>query len=166
MIQSATAPAIGSDIDADDNGVPDGPVYAGWTILDSVGILDADGLGDIAYGAINFRRNPAATASGVIVSISFNPDYVGRTGNTTGSAASDWVASSSLGGTAPNWTLGSSANTAPSSLAGAALNHIGGPNFGAPSFPGQTFYERALPAMSERILRTAAAGADTTSWRY
>ena len=136
LIQSATAPPIGADIDPNDDGVPDGPVYSTWTILDSVGILDDGGLGDVAYGAINFRRNAAATAFGNIVSVGFNPDYVGRTGNTTGSSASDWVASSSLGGSAPNWTLGSSANTVPSSLAGATLNHIGGPNFGAPSYAG------------------------------
>jgi hypothetical protein len=135
LIRSATPPAIGADIDVDDNGVPDGP-YTAWTILDSVGILDDSGLGDIAYGLINFRRNAAATASGVIVSITFNPDYVGRSGNTTGSAATDWIASSSLGGAVPSLTLGSAGNTAPSTYGFGPLNHIGGPNFGAAGVPG------------------------------
>src|SRR5206468_474210 len=136
LIQASAAPVIGADIDSDNNGVPDGAMYASWTILDSIGVLDDSGLGDIAYGAINFRRNPAATASGTIVAVSFNPDYVARNGNTTGSVASDWVAGSSLGGAVPTWTLGSSGNTTPSGLAGATLNNIGGPNFSAPAFPG------------------------------
>jgi hypothetical protein len=136
LIQSSAAPVIGADIDPDNNGAPDGPTYATWIILDSVGVLDDSGLGDIAYGAINFRRNASATASGVVVSIGFNADYVGRAGNTTGSAAADWIASSSLGGAAPSWSLGSSGNTVPSGQAAAALNHIGGPNFGAAAVPG------------------------------
>jgi hypothetical protein len=136
LIQTPTAPVIGADIDSNNDGVPDGSTYASWTILDSVGLLDDSGSGDIAYGAINFRRNSAATASGVVVPIIFNADYVGRVGNTTGSAAADWVATSSLGGTVPSWTLGSGANTAPSNLALAPLNHIGGPNFGDSPFAG------------------------------
>jgi len=136
LVQSPTAPSIGADIDSDDDGVPDGSLVGSWTILDSIGVLDDSGAGDIAYGAINFRRNPAATASGNIVQISFTPDYVGRVGNSTDSAIASWAASSSLGGLAPNWTLGSAANTAPASMALAPLNHIGGPNFGAPPLPG------------------------------
>ena len=141
LIQSATGPPVGADIDSDNNGIPEGPVYAAWTILDSVGILDNDGLGDIAYGAIDFRRNPAALASGNIVSVTFTPSYIGRTGNTSGSSASAWVASDSLGGTAPNWTLGLSTSTVPSNYAGLALNHIGAPNFGAAAIPGVVVWE-------------------------
>jgi hypothetical protein len=37
---------------------------------------------------------------------------------------------------------------------------------GTPEFPGQTAYQRVLPRMLERILRTAPAGADTVTWRY
>ncbi len=37
---------------------------------------------------------------------------------------------------------------------------------GFAEFPGQTSYERVLPLMQERILSTAPAGADVTSWRY
>jgi len=136
LIQAPTPPAIGADIDSDNDGVPDGPIFGSWTILDSIGILDDSGLGDIAYGAINFRRNPAATASGTIVSVSFNPDYVARANNSIGSTSAAWLAGSSLGGTAPNWTLGTTANTVPPAFAGLQLNHIGSPNFGAPLLPG------------------------------
>jgi len=37
---------------------------------------------------------------------------------------------------------------------------------GAAEFPGQTSYQRVLPLMRDRILSTAPAGADVTSWRY
>jgi len=144
LISTTNAPSIGDDIDADNDGIPDGPEYASWTILDSVGVLDNSGLGDIAYGAINFRRDSlpgrAAAASGVIVPLPFTPQYIGRSGNTTGSLATAWVASDNLGGASPVWSLGLNAgtttNTVPPGLSGAALNHLGGPNFGAPAIPG------------------------------
>ncbi|HUR46632.1 MAG TPA: hypothetical protein VMZ27_12205, partial [Candidatus Saccharimonadales bacterium] len=141
LIQSTNYPTIGLDIDSDNNGVPEGSLYASWVILDSVGILGNGGLGDMAYGAINFRRNPAALASGTVVPITFNASYVARTGNTSGSAASAWVAGDNLGGTVPNWTLGSTANTAPPGYATMLLNHIGAPNFGAPPIPGVIVWE-------------------------
>jgi hypothetical protein len=136
LLQSSLAPATALDIDEDDDGVPENPIYATWTILDGVGILDNDGLGDIGYGLINFRRNPAAVASGTIVPVGFTADYVARSGSTTGWAALDWVAGGSIAGTGPNWVLGSSGNTAPSNFAGRGLNHIGAPNFGAAVVPG------------------------------
>jgi hypothetical protein len=37
---------------------------------------------------------------------------------------------------------------------------------GEAEFPGQTSYQRVLPLMRDRILRTAPEGADVTSWRY
>jgi hypothetical protein len=37
---------------------------------------------------------------------------------------------------------------------------------GAAGFPGQTSHQRVLPLMRARILSTAPAGADVTSWRY
>ncbi|HEV8291797.1 MAG TPA: hypothetical protein VGP94_07720, partial [Tepidisphaeraceae bacterium] len=120
---------MNTDIDSNNDGIPDGPIFAMWTILDSVGILDNDGTGDIAYSAINFRRNPNATASGTIVAVpSFTPSYVARNYNSTGSAAADWVAADSFAGSVPNWVLGN--NTVPSGRAHAPLNHIGTTNFG------------------------------------
>lgn len=137
LIQTRFAPEPRDDIDANNDGVPDGP-YLNWTVLDSVGVLDASGPGDFAYGAINYRRNTPpgnqAGALGVIVSIGFTPTYVGRSANTTGSVREDWVAADNLTGTAPNWTLPSS--TEPSTFATRALNHIGSRNFGAPQLRG------------------------------
>ena len=135
LIQATNPPSPGNDADADDNGVLDGAA-ADWLVLDSVGILGNHGAGDIAYGSINFRRNPGAQAGGTVVAVGFTPGYVGRSGNTTGSGAADWVASGNLGGTAPYWTLGATGSTVPGSFTIAPLNHAGGPNFGAPVIPG------------------------------
>ena len=134
LIQAASAPLPGSDIDVANTGVADGPQFSSWTILDSVSVLGNTGLGDIAYGAITFQKNPNALGSGTIVSVGFVPDYVARSSNTTGSAASDWVAGGNLLGGAPGFTL--SVDSVPGSFAGAALNHLGAPNFGAPAIPG------------------------------
>ena len=84
LIQTPNEPSIGDDIDSGNNGVPDGAEFATWTILDSVGILDNDGQGDIAYGLINFRRDSdpgnGATARLNVVPVPFTPSYVARNG--------------------------------------------------------------------------------------
>lgn len=147
LIHSDIEPETGDDIDANDDGTPDGTNYVNWTVIDSVGILDNDGTGDIAYGRINFRRDSApgnlAFAPNTVVSIPFTPGYVGRNGNTTDWSETDWVVSDHLVGKPPNWFLGRNSaaaaigsNTYPAFRANAALNHIGGPNFKAPVIPG------------------------------
>ncbi|MFM1769612.1 MAG: hypothetical protein RJA22_2141 [Verrucomicrobiota bacterium] len=141
LLRSSVAPIIGTDVDANNDGVID-PAHAGaWTILDAVGALDADGTGDIAYGRINFRHDTlpgaGALAGGTVVAVPFTPAYVGRRTNSTGWAVPDWAASDNLTGTAPRWWLGPNTplsrttNTVPASLSRAPLNHVGGPNFGA-----------------------------------
>ena len=147
LIQSDIEPEIGTDIDANDDGTPDGTNFVSWTVIDSVGVLDSDGDGDIAYGKINFRRDTApgnlATAGNTVVSVPFTPGYVARNGNTSGWNATNWVASDNLTGKPPNWFLGRNStdlligsNTYPAMRAKASLNHIGGPNFKAPLIPG------------------------------
>ncbi len=138
LIQTSLAPANEVDLDADNDGVPENPVFSTWTVIDGVGILDNTGLGDVAYGVINFRRNAAATVmpGTTVVPIDFTPDYVGRSGNTTGWTAGGWVASGNLAGLAPPFALGPSGSTAPSSFAGRQLNHLGAPNFGAAQIAG------------------------------
>lgn len=130
LIQTGFAPSLSDDIDSNDDGTPDGSVYSGWTVLDSVAILDA-GITDTAYGSIVFRNGTSGAliqSGATVVNTSFIAAYVGRTGNTTGSTASDWVAGT-VNGSAPNWTLGTGTNTSPGSLAGRSLNHIGSTNF-------------------------------------
>jgi hypothetical protein len=133
LIRTSFAPQPDDDIDANNDGTPDGP-YFNWTVIDSVGVLDNTGSGDFAYGAINFRRNAppgnSAGASGVIVSVGFTPFYVGRSANTSGSTGSDWAACEELAGSAPTWSL-PAGKTYPATLETRSLNHIGAPNFGA-----------------------------------
>lgn len=149
LIQTANPPYPGDDIDKDDDGTPDGAIFAGWTVLDSLGVLDADGLGDCVYALVNFRRSTppgnTAKALGVIVPIAFTPSYAGRCSNSNGATATNWVASDNLGGSVPAWELGSAATTYPSSLSNAPLNHIGDPNFGAPAIPGVVVSVSAVP---------------------
>ncbi|MFP6904926.1 MAG: hypothetical protein VCG02_06895, partial [Verrucomicrobiota bacterium] len=135
LLESLIEPDPGDSIDADGNGVPDG-MATNWTILDSIGMLDDGGPGDISYAALTFRRNPAAQALGSVVEVDFRPGYLARQGNTPGSSPGDWLAGDVLAGALPDWVLGSGPNTAPPHVAGSPLDHWGGPNFGAPNLPG------------------------------
>ncbi|RCJ15226.1 hypothetical protein A6S26_07810 [Nostoc sp. ATCC 43529] len=133
LIQTTTAPSLNNDIDADNNGIADGAAYSNWTVLDSVSVLDG-GTTDIAYGSIVFRKGSVGSVptNTTVVDTSFTAGYVGRSGNTTGSAASDWVASVTTG-TAPNLLLSNTTSTSPGSFASQPLNHIGDTNFAPPT---------------------------------
>ncbi|MBG1267437.1 beta strand repeat-containing protein [Nostoc sp. WHI] len=132
LIQSTTAPKLTNDIDLDNDGTADG-VYSSWTVLDSVSVLDG-GATDTAYGSIVFRKSSSGLVptTATVVDTSFIPGYVGRSSDTTGSTASDWVASL-ITGTAPNLTLGTVTNTSPKNFAEQPLNHIGDTNFTPPA---------------------------------
>lgn len=140
LIECPKVPHVGEDIDTDDDGAPDGEVFPTWTVLDSVGVLDNDGAGDITYGAINFRRDAPpgseALAAGTVVPVPFTAGYLARRGNTTGSAGTDWAASDHPEGEPPAWSIGKAGETYPLELTGAPLDSPGGPNFGAPALPG------------------------------
>jgi Ca2+-binding RTX toxin-like protein len=130
LIQTGFSPSLSDDIDSDDNGTPDGNVYSSWTVLDSVAVLDGSSATDRAYGSIVFRNssNGTAQSGATIVSTSFEAGYVGRIGNTTGSASTDWVASS-VSGSASSFALGTGTNTSSASFANRSLIHIGSTNF-------------------------------------
>ncbi|MHC0066257.1 FG-GAP-like repeat-containing protein [Nostoc sp. UIC 10890] len=133
LIQTTTAPNLSNDIDSDNNGIADGATYSNWTVLDSVSVLDG-GTTDKAYGSIVFRKGSVGSVptNAAVVDTSFITGYVGRSGDTTGSTASDWVASL-IAGTAPNFSLGNATNTSPGNFASQPLNHIGGTNFVPPA---------------------------------
>ena len=102
-IGSGSAPDVTLDLDADDNGFLD-PLPTGWSIVDSVGIMDgAAAATDVSYGAITLRAAyPAGTYLGSspefgnIIDLPGAPPtssgamYVGRKGESTGSTADDW----------------------------------------------------------------------------
>ncbi len=132
LVQTGVAPSNDDDIDSDDNGVPDGTVFDGWTILDSVSVLDDDDATEYAYSNIVFAEDTTnqtilSPAGAVIVDTGVNAaNWVGRLGNSTGSTAADWGAGG-IEGVAPNFSL-LLGQTVPQSLGGAALDHIGSEN--------------------------------------
>ncbi|MFN6447417.1 MAG: FG-GAP-like repeat-containing protein [Nostoc sp. DedSLP05] len=133
LIQSTGVPSLSNDIDLNNDGIADGATYSNWIVLDSVSVLDG-GTTDLAYGSIVFRKGAVGSAptNATVVDTSFIAGYVGRSGDTTGSTASDWVASL-VTGTAPNLLLGNAANTSPAKFASQPLNHIGDTNFVPPA---------------------------------
>lgn len=150
LVQTSLKPSIGMDIDTNNDGIPDPEVFTNWVVLDSVGILDSSGAGDIAYGLINFRANPDATArTGWVLELNFVPSYIGRLANTTNYTVNDWVVSDNLGGAAPLWILGPPGSTLPTGFSMAPLNNIGGPNFGDFMIPGVILNPPANPTISE-----------------
>jgi Protein of unknown function (DUF3616) len=163
LVQTAVEPDIGDDIDGNNDGTPDG-VFTNWLVIDSVGVLDNTGVGDCAYGQINFRwdKSPgdgATVRSGTIVPVPFTPGYVGRNGNTSDWESTNWVASDSLLGAPPSFFLGGNSsttgtNTFPYKRSKAALNHLGGPNFKAPVVPSVILREsRTNTVVSESGLK-------------
>jgi len=141
LINSPGAVTPGDDVDPPTvtGGPPTGTLHGAefnsWTVWDAVGATSPSvgTPGDVSYGYINYVDSTGttnyATPNSTTVTESFSADYVARANNNSGWAATDWVASSGLGGTAPTWTTGSSSHTVPSADANRPLNNIGGPNF-------------------------------------
>jgi len=130
LVQAPTAPLVNDDIDSNDDGLADGTQYLNWTILDSVGFGNSlSGTPNRLYAAINFIDDTGSTTAltGTTVLTGFSPGYLGRTGDTTGSSPSDWLAAT-LQGSSPSWTLSKTLTSAPG-FAGLPLDHIGGSNF-------------------------------------
>ncbi len=98
LIQTTSPVTLSTDIDSNNDGMPDGDAYASWTVLDSVGIVGTSGTG---YGAINFFRSPGITPVGISVTVGFSAGYVARSSNTLGSAQAAWVAGNLAGGRRP-----------------------------------------------------------------
>lgn len=137
LILTTNKPNIGDDIDTNNDGIPEPEIFGQWVVLDSIGILDASGAGDVGYGLINYRANSEATVKiGRVIEINFTPSYVGRLGNTTNYTENDWVVSDNLTGSAPVWMLGPPGSTLPTGFAMFPLNNIGAPNFNDIPIPG------------------------------
>jgi len=94
------------DLDTNDDGLLDLPT--GWTVVDSVGIMDGSSAAatDFSYGAITFRApgGPGGTYLGVSaygnvidipgpVTTTSGTFHAGRKGESTGSTSNDWVGS-------------------------------------------------------------------------
>ena len=108
-IGGGAAPTLTTDLDPDNDNVLDLP--AGWTLLDSIGLLDgANALAeDVSYGAITFRIGDlGSSASGNVIDVSPTGTtlYVGRRGESIGSTTADWFGAVPSG-TFPDYVLGS-----------------------------------------------------------
>ncbi len=100
-IGTGQPPAITLDLDTDNDGLLDLP--EGWTVVDSVGIMDGASAAatDSTYGAINFRveGQPGTSAYGNMIDVpgpmttTAGTFHVGRKGESTGSTAADWFGS-------------------------------------------------------------------------
>jgi hypothetical protein len=93
-VGAGAAPTLTSDLDADDDGVLDLP--AGWSVVDSVGVLDgvSGAATDFSYGAVTLRAGVLGTnVLGNVIDVPAGTGtgfYVGRIGDSTGSTADDW----------------------------------------------------------------------------
>jgi hypothetical protein len=142
LVESATAPQVGDDIDTGvqsvanvPNGIPGGPVYNGWNVLDGVAILDGtpgDFGPDTSYAPITFKATASngTTLSGStsIPTGTWTATYAARVAQNTGYSAADWLASQPTG-SGGSFVLGPNSTR----FAGQALNHVGGPNNFAPA---------------------------------
>jgi hypothetical protein len=111
-IGAGAAPTLALDLDNNDDGLLDLP--AGWTVVDSVGILDGNTAlaTDKSYGAVTLRLGGVGSAaSGTMIDVpgSGTGFYVGRIGESTGSTAADWFGSV-VTGSAGNFTLSSASD--------------------------------------------------------
>lgn len=100
-----------------------------------------DLAGEFAYGAVNFRRTAGGVAGGVVTTVGFTPSYLGRVGTPANASDTAWIAGDNLFSGPPTWYLGGTSKTYPITYAGKPLDHVGAPNFGAPSVPGLVFLQ-------------------------
>jgi autotransporter-associated beta strand protein len=137
LIQTSSAPTTSSNIDPANTGTPNGTTYAGWNVLDGVGILrNTNGTGgaDRSYAPITFASTSNTTGttisgSNVVTTSTWTAAYVGRIAENTGESSSDWLASVPTLVSSGSYTLSTTQSTA---FGGQALNNIGSPNFWAP----------------------------------
>jgi len=112
-IGSGAVPTLTTDLDTDNDGLVD--LLAGWSVVDSVGIMDGVSplSTDSTYGAINLRLGGiGASATGPIVDVPAGTGtgfYVGRIGDSTGSTSADWVGSV-ISGSAGSFLLASASD--------------------------------------------------------
>ncbi len=139
LIQSATPPTVGQDIDGDDNAIRDGDAAA-WTILDSVAVVNF-GIGSISYSPLIFAEHSAEIVAEAPFEIvrTHEVSWVGRSGDSVGSAPPAWIGAKAVEVSflSSNYRL-DNGFTVPGSFAGRHLEHVGASNFFA-TVSGQVF---------------------------
>lgn len=99
LIESKVAPALGDDIDLDNDGLIDADgIFSNWTVLDSVSMHPFVGSGDQAYGQIllaeqELSQDPTTrtVAPGTPIVVTRGSGYAARVGGSVGSDADDWI---------------------------------------------------------------------------
>jgi len=160
LVQSTTPPTLLDDIDSNNDGTPDGALYAGFFIYDAVGVLDGASI-DAVFGQFNITDGANGLSNvGVRETDTIAAGYIARRGDTVGSNGADWVASEGLNGNAPNWRLPLAANTFPDAWEGGALNHLGGTNVFALSAAAVTVAGRVLTQDGRGIAKAIVSISD------
>ncbi|MEM8733340.1 MAG: cadherin domain-containing protein [Planctomycetota bacterium] len=145
VVQSAVKPNLFDDIDANDDGAPDG-AYLNWQIHDAVAVLPwIESVWDqYTYAPIAFVEDgvgdghlPDAT-----VVTTDQQAYVGRIAASEGYSEDDWLSGNTVEQNENPWAFqfqhGPSGTPRPEAYAGRILDHVGAPNwFG--SLKGEVF---------------------------
>ncbi len=143
LIHSGVKPKLGDDIDRDDNGTIDigNAALINWDVLDSISLHDNVFSGSVAYGQVAFIQRlgstepPVATPVETQVVYTEGFGYAARIGDSTGHAASDWVAgtvrSPATGQNQSYYRFGNGFSEVPEpySFTGRELDHLGESNF-------------------------------------
>ncbi|MEL6560540.1 MAG: hypothetical protein AAFQ94_20280 [Bacteroidota bacterium] len=121
---SSAITGTSDDIDADDDGEID---ISGWTIHDSISLLDNDDANEYGYGSIIYTNNSEGTihpAASTVITVDFNGGYVSRIGQSTGSTNNDWFYASTSN--APADINSSSSDQA---FSDETVTEVGGPSY-------------------------------------
>ena len=139
LISSDTVPQVGADIDSDNDAIIDGAA-ANWNVHDSVSMHPEAGRGAVAYGNVVYAEsrltNPIITVppNSTLVPVE-GFGYLARRGDSVGSDADDWIASSivdiSQFGQSAFYELADGSLGVPNltEFIGRDLNHFGDSNF-------------------------------------
>lgn len=137
LIQSNIAPTLTTDIDSNDDGLPDG-AFVGWNVLDSVGVLPfyESAWRQRSFAQITFREdNVGAVLVPNVTSVEADQmAYVARINRSTGFAPADWVGGNTVEvDPKPSWQFqlqhGVFGTPRPFAYGGRKLDHIGSDNW-------------------------------------
>lgn len=136
LIQSAVAPTLADDIDADDDGTPEG-VYTNWSVLDGFTTLPwvESVWNQRAYADIVFQESGVGDGflPGSTLIETDQLSYAGRIANSTGYSKNDWVAGSTVEKTSEPWQFqlqhGVLGTPRPYAYGGRVLDHVGSINW-------------------------------------
>lgn len=136
LVQTNAKPSLTDDIDANDDGVPDG-AYLNWTILDGFTTLPSveTPFNQRSYAPIVFAEDGAGDGylAGSTVVVTDQQSYAGRIGGSIGYARGDWLTGNTEeqtnGGFDFQFQHGVFGTPRPEVYGGRYLDHVGGPNW-------------------------------------